>query len=177
MSFRLVPKWMTLNGVMALFSVISANWDSVRAQCAKVHVRYLISWWVLVIWCKWLGYDFLRPDSFVFGVGANGFPPLHLDCMLLFRQSILPVTDCRYQQDRSLLNFFWISLLVLFMCLCVVNCYVFMKLFYQQTRWLYPSTVLWAFHTILYCVECPQYSTRRRSASNIHRSGMLRKNR
>jgi len=106
MSFRLVPTWMTLNGVMALFSVISANWDSFRAQCAKVHVRYLISWWVLVIWCKWLGYDFLRPDSFVFGVVANGFPPLHLDCMLLFRQSILPVTDCRYQQDRSLLNFF-----------------------------------------------------------------------
>jgi len=29
----------------------------------------------------------------------------------------------------------------------------------------------------LYCVECPRYSTRRRSASNIHRSGMLRKNR
>jgi len=33
----------------------------------------------------------------------------------------------------------------------------------RETRWLY-------------CVECPQYSTRR-SASNIHRSGMLRKNR
>jgi len=28
----------------------------------------------------------------------------------------------------------------------------------------------------LYCVECPQYSTRRRSASNIHRSSMLPKN-
>ena len=27
----------------------------------------------------------------------------------------------------------------------------------------------------LYCVECPQYSTRRRSASNMHRSSMLRK--
>jgi len=25
----------------------------------------------------------------------------------------------------------------------------------------------------LYCVECPQYSSRRRSASNIHRSGRL----
>ena len=34
----------------------------------------------------------------------------------------------------------------------------------MQTRWLY-------------CVECPQYSTRRRSAFNIHRSSMLRKNR
>ena len=29
----------------------------------------------------------------------------------------------------------------------------------------------------LYCVECPQYSTRRRSASNVHRSDTLRKNR
>jgi len=25
----------------------------------------------------------------------------------------------------------------------------------------------------LYCVECPQYSTRRRSASDTHRSGRL----
>jgi len=33
---------------------------------------------------------------------------------------------------------------------------------HQLTRWLY-------------CVECPQYRTRRRSASNIHRSSMLRK--
>jgi len=29
----------------------------------------------------------------------------------------------------------------------------------------------------LYCVECPQYSTRRRSASNIQCCGILRKNR
>jgi len=35
---------------------------------------------------------------------------------------------------------------------------------HRQTRWLY-------------CVECPQYSTRRRSASNIRRSSMQRKNR
>jgi len=40
---------MTLNGVMALFCVISANSGSFRAQCVEVHVRYLISWWVLVI--------------------------------------------------------------------------------------------------------------------------------
>jgi len=37
-----------LNGVMALFCVISANSGSFRAHCVKVHVRYLISWWVLV---------------------------------------------------------------------------------------------------------------------------------
>ena len=35
---------------------------------------------------------------------------------------------------------------------------------HHRTRWLY-------------CVECPQYSTRRRSTSNIHRSSMLHKNR
>jgi len=39
---------MTLNGVMALFCVFSANSGSFRAHCVKVHVRYLISWWVLV---------------------------------------------------------------------------------------------------------------------------------
>jgi len=33
---------------MALFCVISANLGSFRAHCVKVHVRYLISWWVLV---------------------------------------------------------------------------------------------------------------------------------
>ena len=52
MSFWLVPKsvtWMTLNGVMALFCVISANSCSFPAHCVKVHVHYLISWWVLVI--------------------------------------------------------------------------------------------------------------------------------
>jgi len=39
---------MTLNGVMALCCVISANSGSFRAHCVKVHVRYLISWWVVV---------------------------------------------------------------------------------------------------------------------------------
>ena len=38
---------------MALLCVISANSGSFRAHCVKVHVRYLISWWVLVVawWC------------------------------------------------------------------------------------------------------------------------------
>jgi len=48
MSFRLVPKSVTLNGVMTLYCVISTNLGSFRAHCVKVHVRYLISWWVLV---------------------------------------------------------------------------------------------------------------------------------
>jgi len=37
---------------MALFCVISANSGSFRAHCVKVHVRYLISWWVLVSLCQ-----------------------------------------------------------------------------------------------------------------------------
>jgi len=46
--------WMTLNGVTALFCVISANSCSFRAHCVKVHVRYLISWWVLVLHFAWV---------------------------------------------------------------------------------------------------------------------------
>jgi len=45
MSFLLVPKSVTLNdlnGVVALFSFISANSGSFPAHCVKVHVRYLI---------------------------------------------------------------------------------------------------------------------------------------
>jgi len=42
---------MTLNGVMVLFCIISANSGSFRANCVKVHVRCLISWWVLVKNC------------------------------------------------------------------------------------------------------------------------------
>jgi len=34
---------------MALFCVISTNSGSFWAHCVKVHVRYLISWWVLVL--------------------------------------------------------------------------------------------------------------------------------
>jgi len=37
---------------MALFCVISANSGSFRAHCVKVHVHYLISWWVLVLLCR-----------------------------------------------------------------------------------------------------------------------------
>jgi len=43
---------MTLNGVMALFCINSANSGSFRAHCVKVFVRYLISWWVLVSLCQ-----------------------------------------------------------------------------------------------------------------------------
>ena len=34
---------MTLNGLMALFCVISANSGSFRVHCVKVHVRYVLS--------------------------------------------------------------------------------------------------------------------------------------
>jgi len=51
MSFRLVPKSVTLNDLErrnGVFCVTSANSGSFRAHCVKVHVRYLISWWVLL---------------------------------------------------------------------------------------------------------------------------------
>jgi len=43
MSFRLVPKSVTLNDLEQRNGVISANLGSFRAHCIKVHVRYLIS--------------------------------------------------------------------------------------------------------------------------------------
>jgi len=53
MGFRLVPKSVTLNDLeprngryFALFQRIPV---ASGAHCIKVHVRYLISWWVLVI--------------------------------------------------------------------------------------------------------------------------------
>jgi len=52
MSFRLVPKSVTLNDLewrngryFALFQRIPV---ASGAHCVKVHVRYLISWWILV---------------------------------------------------------------------------------------------------------------------------------
>ena len=44
---------MTLNGVIALFCFVSANSGIFRAHCVKVHVRYLIYWWVLVEACRY----------------------------------------------------------------------------------------------------------------------------
>jgi len=55
MSFRLVPKSVTLNDLErrnGVICVISANSGGFRAHCVKAHVRYLISWWVLVE-CSW----------------------------------------------------------------------------------------------------------------------------
>ena len=52
MSFRLVPKSVTLNDLErrngVIFRFFSANSGIFRAHCVKVHVRYLVSWWVLV---------------------------------------------------------------------------------------------------------------------------------
>jgi len=53
----------------------------------------------------------------------------------------------------------------------LVYFYFLLCLYIQLLWWLQYST-RW-----LYCVECPQYSTRQRSACNIRRSGMLRKSR
>jgi len=67
MSFRLVPKSVTLNdrerrnGVILRF--FSANSRSFRAHCVKVHVRYLISWCVLVnIVNRGYGFGYVAPS-------------------------------------------------------------------------------------------------------------------
>jgi len=53
MSFRLVSKSVTLNDVERRIGRYFALFQRIRvasgAHCVKVHVRYLISWWVLVI--------------------------------------------------------------------------------------------------------------------------------
>jgi len=58
MTFRLVPKSVTLNDLerrndryFALFQRIRV---APRAYCVKVHVRYLISWWVLIDGNVWM---------------------------------------------------------------------------------------------------------------------------
>jgi len=68
---------------MALFCVFPpANSGSFRAHCVKVHVRYLISWWVLVVFSffitlfclvlcgrlSWLLVSFLAHVNIVYGI-------------------------------------------------------------------------------------------------------------
>jgi len=52
-SFRLVPKSVTLNDLERrngrYFALFQRIWVASGVHCVKVHVRYLISWWVLVI--------------------------------------------------------------------------------------------------------------------------------
>jgi len=46
---------MTLNSVMAvILRYFSEFGYSFQAHCVKVHVRYLISWWVLIVTWFWL---------------------------------------------------------------------------------------------------------------------------
>jgi len=53
MSFRLVPKSVTLHDLERrngrYFALFQRTPVGSRAHCVKVHVRYLISWWVLVL--------------------------------------------------------------------------------------------------------------------------------
>jgi len=70
---------------MALFCVISANSGSFRAHCVKVHVRYLISWWVLVY------------GSHVSAIGPNVVPKLR---RLIFNNRLPFVTKRKQGKDR-----------------------------------------------------------------------------
>ena len=90
---------MTLNGVMALFCVISANSGSFRAHCIKVHVRYLISWWVLVYQltaeCCWVHWRHLANTIEILHIGATWLIRLNL-CFLFAHPSPQP----KQQIDR-----------------------------------------------------------------------------
>ena len=72
------------------------------------------------------------------------------NCAWSWKSNMLPMfTDVRvsYNSNRTVVKIVYFTLKY-----TISHCRM-------QTRWLY-------------CVECPQYSTRQRSASNIHRSGM-----
>jgi len=62
---------MTLNGVMALFCVVSANSGSFRAHCVKVHVRYLIYWWFLVVLYTHHKYFYFIPFTHYFSFSSR----------------------------------------------------------------------------------------------------------
>jgi len=89
---------MTLNGIMALFCVISANLVAFGAHCVIVHVRYLISWWVLVcsICVLILYVPFLPRDAMLARYNAMALCP-----------SVRPfVHHIRPSQDGSLLSLY-----------------------------------------------------------------------
>jgi len=79
---------MTLNGVMALFCVNSANSGTFRAYCVNVHVRYLISWWVLV-----------NPDSLNAGLCTlamtTGFFIQYKKASIRWQDSAPPISGCQ----------------------------------------------------------------------------------
>jgi len=90
MSFRLTPKSVTLNDLERHNGVISANSGIFRAHCIKVHVRYLISWWVLVVtvvygggghWLVWMEW---RPAG-----RSVCLPLLIFPCIIKSRSSLL----------------------------------------------------------------------------------------
>jgi len=56
---------------MALFCVISENSGSFRAHCVKVHVRYLICWWVLVSYLILSMRMFIHAANKKYGTGTT----------------------------------------------------------------------------------------------------------
>jgi len=105
MSFQLLPKSVTLNGVMAVILRYLANSGSFRAHCIKVHVRYLISWWVLVSLCQLTSLTI--HNSLSLSLPASGPRTDSTDF----------ITDRLFWASRFLFSFFitlWISFFVWF---------------------------------------------------------------
>jgi len=80
--------------------------------------------------------------------------------------------DEKKQNFGSLSRSSLMTIMVFFSVLCVIVNSATVPLIFFSSSLKNLTATRW-----LYCLECPQYSTRRRIASNIHRSGMLRKNR
>jgi len=114
---------MTLNGVMALFCVISANSGSLRAHCVKVHVRYLISWWVLV---GWLGSKHLSSgewfDTVAWVTWRSLMPCPHMNLFILaIWTGERPLSGDSVGNDEFCLLLAVVSVLVsvwIYFCLC-----------------------------------------------------------
>ena len=106
MSFRLVPKSVTLNGVMALFCVISANSGSFRAHCVKLHA---IS----------------SPDEFLL-YHFNREQILHATVIQLFGATI-KINGVIWQ------NSVWPCVKDhVALCTCYLKCNLFAKLYFRQ---------------------------------------------
>jgi len=77
--------------------------------------------------------------------------------------AVCAVISSWYVLQQRLINSCWQDCMKT-VAACDINAY------HSAAEWWFviPCSTRW-----LYCVECPQYITRRRSTSNIHRSGML----
>ena len=153
---------------MALFCIISANSGSFRAHCVKFHVRYLISWWVLVSLCQLTSLTIHNSLSLSFS--------LSLPAQDLPLSQTWPRTDsANFLTDR----FFWASRFFVFTFFITLSSFGLVPC--GRLSWLFAS--LWTHTNIVYRIISyrnilrQSYSVWRLTAittSNVIRRQMLR---